>query len=105
MRQQAPLSSAHWAGYPRSGWRVGGEGATLISRNTYETGWWLVTSIGCAVTNHVSAALVARGVRTEPATSWRRVSGSILLHPDVVGFPLVEHVAAPGLATQRVENP
>ena len=36
--------------------------------------------------------------------SWRRVGRPIRPHPDVVGFPLVKHLAAPGLATQRVEN-
>src|SRR5829696_1036066 len=55
------------------------------------------------ITNGTAA--VAPGVRTTPAMSWRRVGRPILLHPDVVGLPLVKYLAAPGLATQCVDNP
>src|SRR5215216_2668726 len=39
------------------------------------------------------------------ATSWERIGRPILLHPDVVSSPLIERLAAPGLATQCVEDP
>src|SRR5215218_6076956 len=44
-------------------------------------------------------------VMTMIATSWGRIGRPILLHPDVVRSPLVERVAAAGLATKRVDNP